>query len=562
MIGDRHRRALAILDEAMYRRGPDAGGNAVGEHYAFIHRRLAIIDPEDRSNQPMESTDWVLSYNGEIYNFQELRADLEALGHRFRTASDTEVLLLCLQQWGIRGALERCAGMFAFLAYHKPEATLYAARDPMGIKPLFMSRLGTSAYCFASSAAALVAAFGGTPPTVDKAALASFFALGAPFTRGAVFAEIERLDPAHFIRCEPNGTVRQYRYWAPRYQEDFRIDDLISIMQRYDNADVPSALLLSGGVDSTFLASILQRTDFFHLHSPERRYAAAVAARFDRPLVDVRPQAHQYLADIQDAAAFCGEPLMSAGIPYSVSREIKQSGYKMALSANGADELFLGYPRTSAPEFKPTYLPLFEDQTFDWFSDQVAHIFRDSRHFDVAGLSEFIPSLAEIGAGALARFRLDGFPPSASHRWFELMTYVLFDLNQTLDAASMANSVEIRVPFLDHRIVEGVLSWPAAVLIDPALGRKAPLKRHLSRYFPMAFFSRPKLGFSIDDEALAEVSRLGQAALNRARRSGFIKMKNVADARFFRRDQIYLGSCMLAFEAWRDAFPGASGLLT
>lgn len=553
-----HRQALQRMDEALFRRGPDAGGSAEGDSFAMVHRRLSIIDLDDRSNQPMESTDWILSYNGEIYNFRAVRDDLKALGHRFRTESDTEVLLLALQEWGMDGALARCAGMYAFLAYYKPENTFYAVRDPMGIKPLFMCRFEDGAYGFASSVAALSSAWPQYSATYDPAALGSFFSLGAPFTQSAVLSGIERLEPATYVRCQPDGKVRHHRYWRPRYREDFTMDDLISIVREYDNADVPSALLLSGGVDSTFLATLLEKVDFFHLHSPERDHAAAVAAKFRRPLIDVRPDTHQYLSYLDDTAAFSGEPMMSAGIPYSVSREIAGHGYKMALSANGADELFLGYPRTPAPEFKPDYLPLYEPRSFDWFAEQVAHIYRDNRHFEISALSGFLPSLEDIGRQALARFGLDGFPASASHRWFELMTYVQHDLNYTLDAASMANSIEMRVPFLDHRIVEGVLSWPADRLMDPALGRKAPLKRHLGQYFPTAFFSRPKLGFSIHADSHAEIARLTEGAMARARKSRLIKLKNVVEPRFYKRDQLYLSSCLLAYESWCRAFPQAA----
>ncbi len=558
ITGD-HEAILERLGAAMFARGPDAGGASAGDHYAFTHRRLAIIDLDPRSNQPMESNDWVLCYNGEIYNFRAIRADLEQRKHGFRTTSDTEVLLLALQEWGLDGALSRVAGMFAFLAYNKRENVLYAVRDHMGIKPLLMTRLDDGSYCFASSVGAIVKALPGRDWRPYNPALASYFVLGAPFTRGSVIEGIERVEPAHYVKCQPDGTFSRHRYWEPQYQSDFTMDDLVGIVREYEVADVQSALFLSGGVDSTFLAAATQNLDFFHLVSPETQYAEEVARRLDRKLVCVKPHVDDYTGDVTKVLAFHGEPLMSAGIPYVVSKEIAAHGYKMAISANGADELFHGYPRTPIPEHQPRYLPLHETRTYRWFSQQIAHIFRDNRNFEVQDLAEYAPSLIDIGNDALAKYHLPDFPPSASHRWFELMTYVLHDLNPTLDAASMVNSIEVRVPFLDHRIVQGVLSWDGSRLVTPSLGRKAPMKEFLSQYFPMSFFHRPKLGFSIHEDSLAEISMLGANALESACKRGLVSMRNgKVPHGEFERDMIYLGTTCFVYDIWRSIYAPAA----
>ena len=516
----------------------------------MVHRRLSIIDLDPRSNQPMESEDWALCYNGEICNFRTIRAELVRKNHIFKTNSDTEVLLLALQEWGIEGALQRCAGMFAFLAYNKRENALYAARDPMGIKPLVMTRLEDGSYCFASSAAAIVEALPKCSWTPYKPALASYFLLGAPFTRGTVFEGIERIEPAHYVKCLPDGRFTRHRYWQPRYQPNFSMDDLVSIVAEYEISDVQSALFLSGGVDSTFLAAATKKLDCFHLISPETQYAKEVADKFDRKFISVKPELNHYVEDVARVIKFHGEPLMSCGIPFSVSKEVAKHGYKMAISANGADELFHGYARTPIPEYTPRYLPLHETRTYRWFSEQIAHIFRDNRNFQIEEFDEYIPSLLEVGNDALSKYHLPDFPPSASHRWFELMTYVLHDLNPTLDAASMANSLEVRVPFLDHRIVEGVLSWDANKLVTPSLGRKAPLKEYLRDYFPMSFFHRPKLGFSIHEDSLGSISNLGKKALKRSCGNGFLKFVKDANYGEYSRDKIYLGNSCFSYEAW------------
>lgn len=552
-INDGHRKILDAIGEEMFERGPDAGGVETGAQFGLVHRRLAIIDLDERSNQPMESQDWVLAYNGEIYNFRAIRAELETR-QSFRTSSDTEVLLLALQEWGLERTLERIAGMFAFLAYNKKENVFYAVRDHMGIKPLVMTRLQDGAYAFASSAAALVNAQPERRYATFKPALASFFTLGAPFTRSTVYEGIERVEPATYLRFTPDGQFTAHRYWQPQYQPHFTMQDLLDVVAEYEISDVPSALFLSGGVDSTFLAAATKNLDCFHLYSPETHYAKEVANRFGRKFVCVKPEFSNYEENMARVMQFHGEPLMSCGIPFSVSSEIAAQGYKMAISANGADELFHGYPRTPAPEATPDYLPSHETESYRWFSQQLAHIFRDSRNFDLPSLQDELPSLIDIGNEAISSFRLhDDFPPSASYRWFELMSYVLHDLNPTLDAASMLNSIEVRVPFLDKRVVEGVLSWDASRLITPQLGRKAPLKAYLSQYFPVSFFQRPKLGFSIDKELLGPIASLGQKAMSRFEAKGFISFKKRAEFGEVSRDAVYLANSCLAYDLWQKS---------
>lgn len=552
--------ALHRMGAAMAARGPDDESVSVVGPVALLHRRLSIVDPHPRANQPMQGRRWRISYNGEIYNFRAIRDEIGAR-FPFETESDSEVLLASLETFGLSGTLERIAGMFAFLAHDTQSDTLYAVRDPMGIKPLLMCKFTSGAYGFASSVTALRAAEESRHFAINADAIASFFVLGAVSSGETVFDGIERIAPAEYIKLDREGVLSRHRYWQPRYRENFTMDDLIDIVREYEYADVPSALFLSGGVDSTFLASIMPGLDGFHLSSPERDYAAAVAARFGNKFVEVSADATSYLEHMREVIAFHGEPMMSAGIPFAVSQAVAQAGYKMAISANGADELFLGYARTPAPEWVPGTLPQHERPPVALFTQQVAHIFRDSNRFALGKGSNDsdhqtgqVPSIRDLAMEATRLFHLPDFPASASHRWFELMSYVLHDLNPTLDAASMANSIEMRVPFLDHRIVEGVLSWDANRLIDPVLGRKAPLKSYLNRWFPAAFFQRDKLGFSISASSLNDVSRLGPQALDKYKNSGQISLNTAHRTDSSERDRIYLGASCLAHDIWADLF--------
>lgn len=547
--GKNHKEILSRLEKQMYRRGPDASGQQTYDSAGFVHTRLSILDLDARSNQPMESADWILSYNGEIYNFKTLRADLGT--DRFKTTSDTEVLLMALQHWGVDETLRRCAGMYAFLAYHKKSQIFYAVRDRLGIKPLFMTKLKNEEWYFASTPAALVAALPDQDWKECKAAVASYFTLGASFTTSSVYSGIEKVKPAHYVEIHPDGSFFQKRYWTPQYQTHFTMEDMKSIIREYEVSDVKSALFLSGGVDSTFLASVTQKLDYFHLTSSERGYAQAVAAKYGRPLVEVAPSVEDYLASIEDVVHFYGEPLMSCGIPYTIAHALKKNGYKMAVSANGADELFHGYSRTPMPEYTSAGFPLHEEPTARWFYHQLAHIFRDSRNFELEAYDAFVPTIAEMAYDAVRQYRLDGFPESAQHRWFELMTYVLHDLNPTLDAASMANSVEVRLPFLDHRIVEGVLSWPAQTFVTAQWGRKTPLKEALAADFPQSFFNRSKVGFSIDEKILAPIEQASASTFDLFQQQGFIRMRSRPGFGYFERDKIYLRNCSLAYQLWK-----------
>lgn len=550
-LGDDYRDALSSASLAIARRGPDGEGFWEDSRAMLAHRRLAIIDPDPRSNQPMESSNWVISYNGEIYNFRTIRAELVAGGQTFRTQSDSEVLLLALEKWGIEGCLSRVAGMFGFIAYNKTTGIAYLARDHLGIKPVIYSTDQRGAIFVASSVTAILAAQPAREFKVHRRALGSYFALGGTMTNQTCYRGIYRLPPAHYMEIMPNGDNKLVKYWEPQYQPNFTMDDLVSVVREYETADVPSAMFLSGGVDSSFLATIFNNLDCFHLVSPEEQYARAVAERFDRKFIAVKPQLDDYEAAVGEAIAFHGEPLMSVGIPLAVSKEMSNHGYSMAISANGADELFHGYPRTPMPEHRPAYLPLHEPPNYDFLGQQLAHIFRDSRNFDIPALREEIPSMIDIATRAMSTYTLSGFPESASHRWLELMTYVLCDLNPTLDAASMYHSIEVRLPFLDHRVVQGVLSWDASVLVTATQGRKAPLKDRLIEYFPQSLYQRTKLGFSIHSDQLEDISRLANKALADAIDDGFLQVKSGKKFGEYSRDMIYLGSCLFGYSKWR-----------
>jgi asparagine synthase (glutamine-hydrolysing) len=541
---------LNRMKNFMHLRGPDASDTKIFKNVGLIHTRLSIMDPAPRSTQPMESNSWILSFNGEIINFIALRTELKK-HHDFETNSDTEVLLYALETWGVEKTLHRVAGMFAFLAYNKATGVLIAARDQLGIKPLYYHKQLDKSVWFASTPATIIESLSTNEWRENSGAIGSFFALGAPFTLESTTSGVMQIPPATYMTIEPDATISFNTYWAPEYQTNFTMDDLLSVVSEYKISDVKSALFMSGGIDSTFLASALKSMDFFHIDSPERNYAQKVARKYNSPLVVVRPDPDDYVKGLETVCKTFGEPLMSCGIPYSVSNEANKRGYKMAISANGADELFFGYPRTPLGTSQ-NVLPKFEDYSNLWFSEQVGHIFRDKRHFNISEYQSDIPSLLEVGQSILKSCRLDNFPKSASYRWLELMTYVLNDLNPTLDAASMANSLEVRVPFLDHRVVQGILSWPTDKLCTKEFGRKSPLKAHLNRDFNRTFLNRPKLGFSIDKRILSNIQTKTENVFSTYLDNKFIQFNNKPFSAYYERDKIYLKSIMHIFSIWKS----------
>ena len=550
-LPDTDRGALERMAHALRFRGPDAHGIQLTERLGLAHTRLAIVDLDERSNQPIQNDRWTLCYNGEIVNFRDLRTRLEG-AYEFHTTSDTEVLLAALTVWGIEDTLPEIAGMFAFVARDRQTGDVYAVRDPLGIKPLFVSQRDDGAVVFASTVTAVCEALPGPAPATDMRALSSFFFLGAPFTRTTVAQGVDRVPPATCVHLAPDGTRTERRYWRPRYTPDFTIDELVRIVREYQFADVPMALLLSGGVDSTFLACATDNFDCFHLTSSEEPYAARVAERFGRTFHSVQPDLDVWEGDFHQALALHGEPLMSAGIPAAVSRKCVELGYKVALSANGADELFGGYSRIPMPELGEITLPDYDKPPFRFFQDQFLHIFRHPDFMEFGKDFDDPVDLGDAAAEFLAECWLPDFPASASYRWFELMSYVLHDLNPTLDAASMSHSLEVRVPFLDHRVVEGVLSMDAAQLLDGELGRKKPLKEYIIPFMGKEFLERHKLGFSIDQDKLSNITKAVEDASWRLSPRAGVGIPLDDNNPNLHRDKAYVKSSLFAWGLWQD----------
>jgi len=518
---------VAAMTRGLTHRGPDDEGLRVRGSAGLGHRRLAIIDPPGGS-QPMATRDGevAISYNGELYNFRELRGELESLGHSFETRSDTEVVLHAWIQWQQR-CVERFRGMFAFAIVDWRRGLAFLARDHFGIKPLvyFHDR---ERFCFASELQALREARG-FPDEIDPTALDQYLALSyipAPLT---IHRGIHKLPPAHSLVVHFDGRIEQpVRYWDLRFEARRRSGDgwleeleqvLRDSIRAHRIADVPLGALLSGGVDSSLLVSLMadeqrEPVETFSIGFPneshdERRYAAKVRDRWQtrhREAV-VTPDA---LAILPELTAHYGEPFGDwAAIPTWYLSRMARESVPVVLSGDGADEAFGGYPRhlAAASPAGAGWTARLRDRVqrsargrgaaADWES-QTMMVIRAHQRRDL-WRPEYAERIDSGGPLEAAAQHAIGLSPLRRVQSLDYACYLPGAILTKVDIASMAHGLEVRTPFVDLRVVEFAASLPSEVLVARGPGGeiegKRPLKQILSRWFPQDFVRRPKQGF-------------------------------------------------------------------
>lgn len=495
---------IKIFNDELYHRGPDHANIYHNGVLSFGHTRLSILDLTEAGNQPLFTDRFVLTYNGEIYNYKDLN---------YHGGNDAYTFLHYIDGYGqVDEALRDANGMYAFAIYDKLKQELHLAVDKLGQKPLYYTQIGKS-FAFASSPNALL-------PLKEKwsistQALKSYWKLGSVM-HNSIWGGIKKLNAGEHLKYNiKSGQVITEIYWQPQYQSNVKeIEDLIyDAINKVKVADVPIHIFLSGGVDSSLVASQFIAGNAIHLKSPEIIYAAQVAVKFDIRLRNVTPEDCEPIEAMRDYARKCGEPSMAALIPWITAREAAKFG-KVAISANGADELFFGYDRTSQ---KITRI-------------QLDHIFRSCVDYEI-----YRPEIDN---------RL------SSGRWLELMTYVQHDLNKTLDFASMAHSLEVRSPFLDHRLVEAALSIP-----QEKIGRKQILKNMLQRMgFSREFTDRPKMGFSLYTP-VPNLNELQTEAYQWCLNEKYLQLMHEPN----KRDLMYLKASAFGFKQWWEVWKNKIG---
>jgi asparagine synthase (glutamine-hydrolysing) len=523
-------------------RGPDDEGVHVEPGVGLGMRRLSIIDLST-GHQPIHNEDqtiWIV-FNGEIYNYRELRRELESAGHRFYTSSDTETIVHAYEEWG-EAAFSRLRGMFGIALWDRPKRTLLVARDRAGIKPLHYTLRGDRLY-FGSEIKSLIAA-GAVDREIDPEALDHYLSfLYAPRDR-AIFKGVKKLPPGHYLIYK-DGRLEVRQYWQIGTAEPFRgtADDaahalesvLAGAVESHMVSDVPLGAFLSGGVDSSVVVGLMARASsrpvktfsigFDEPQFDELEHARRVAQIFgtDHHEFVVRPDG---LSILDRLIEHFDEPFAdSSAIPTWYVSEIARRHVTVVLSGDGGDELFGGYdrylPHPRVAQFDSLPLP-GKRQVAAMVWPLLPHGARGKnflRHVSRTDNGRYLDSIAFFqpdekralyspdmlrqlqGTGAEDRLaqhfaRFAELPPHSRMMRFDFETYLPEDVLTKVDRMSMAHSIESRVPLLDNEVIEFAATLPSSVKIVNGR-RKHVLKEAASRLLPPEILNRKKQGFGV-----------------------------------------------------------------
>ncbi len=527
---------LKSMTDAIVFRGPDDEGQEVVGPCAFGHRRLSIIDLDPRSAQPLSTADktlWIV-FNGEIYNYLDIKAELIALGHTFRTESDTEVILASYRQWG-DGMLEKFRGMFAFCIWDTQKERLFMARDRFGKKPLYYYR-NEDTLLFASEIKSLIR-YPGFPRRANMQSIYDYLSYGYCVGKDTAFEGVHRLMPGHFMIVEKDGRTQTHKYWSlaevnpamGRRSRDSLAEELV---EKFDEAlqyrliaDVPVGAFLSGGVDSSAVVAraapkMTSKLKTFSVGFDiegfdETVYAREVAERYET-------EHHSFMMDydiIEELPKIIwhyGEPYAdsSAIVTYTLAREVRKH-VTVGVTGDGGDEVLLGYSR---------YMKLRDsidsihkgtagrDMSFKIGLDQTPPLMRDvysrsmfkfrNEHMLWGAGDAMLPYLMNQPSDALGLLLEDADYNTAVDRAArtDCGLYLPDDLLIKADIATMAHSLEGRSPFLDHDFADWSASIPQNKRIFKRHGElqsKGLLKYAMEPYLPHGCMYRRKMGFSV-----------------------------------------------------------------
>lgn len=546
------RALLDRMNQSQLHRGPDAGGLHVEPGIGLGHRRLSIIDLSS-GQQPLANEDqsvWV-SFNGEIYNFPELSRELAAAGHVFKTHSDTEVIVHAWEQWGT-ACVERFRGMFAFAVWDRNRKSLFLARDRMGKKPLYYALLAGDRFIFGSELKALQT-HPDLPRELDPRALEDYFALGYVPDPRTIYSAVHKLPPAHTLllrQGEPPGEPRPY--WdvpfkpLPAMSEVEAGAELVERLREATRvrlmSEVPLGAFLSGGVDSSAVVAMMAQSSnepvntcsigFADPRYNESEFARQVAERYHT--VHQTRQVDPDDFDLVDRlAGIYDEPYAdSSALPTYRVCELARERVTVALSGDGGDELLAGYNRhrwhvneeavrgripgvlrhslfgllgrcyprlDGAPRLlrlKSTFQALAMDSA-EAYLNSVSVVPRVQRQQLYS--AAFKQRLAGYDARELFEQHAARAPsdhPLSMVQYLDMKTYLPGDILTKVDRASMAHSLEVRAPLLDHQLTEWATGLPPDMLLRGRQG-KYILKRALEPHLPNDVLYRPKMGFAV-----------------------------------------------------------------
>ncbi len=541
---------LVKMTDAIAHRGPDAHGYFIDESIGLGHRRLSIIDLSDNANQPMHSANdrYVMVYNGEVYNYLEIASELkQKFNINFKTSSDSEVILEAYAQYGTN-FLEKLNGMFALAIYDKQKKELFVCRDRIGIKPLYYFWDGEN-FAFASELKAL-AKLSYIPLEINNNAIYHFLHLGFIPAPQSIYQSIKKLESGTWLKISVKN-LESHTYWSINKQITDKIitsekeatDELADLIKSSVNyqvrSDVPFGVFLSGGIDSSLIAANAVnlsgiKVNTFSIGFEESKYNESVYAK---AIADhLGTNHHEFIVSYKDAIDLIdttfdaySEPFAdSSSIPTLLVSKLAKQYVTVALSGEGGDELFLGYgayqwaKRLNNPFIKTFRKPIesilsksngrFHRHAhyFQYPNKelQYSHILsQEQNFFSIVELDNLLPKnfINQNENKNISLFNNFGYEIEHLNRTlksiekqavFDLHFYLPDDLLTKVDRASMHYSLETRVPYLDHRIIEFALNLSSDLKYKDGT-TKYLLKEILYQYVPKELFDRPKQGFAI-----------------------------------------------------------------
>jgi len=542
---------VVSMTDTLAHRGPDGAGyylDSKGSKYIGLgHRRLSIIDIGDGGHQPMEVNDLVITYNGEVYNYKEIKQELQQLGHSFKSNSDTEVILASYIEWG-SACLAKFRGMFAFCIYDKRKQELLLVRDRLGVKPLFLYQYD-GLLMFASE----LKAFHKHPnfdKTLSEDAIGLYFRYGYVPSPACIFSHVQKVQPGTYIKYDiASNTSTTTTYWSglDYTKVDHSLsasqvqDEVEQIIQKACNyrmvSDVPVGTFLSGGYDSSLVTAMIQKesTDkintftigFQDSEYDESSHAASVAEYLGTNHTSYKCTVKEAQEIIPNLPYYYDEPFGDcSAIPTSLVSKITAQSVKVALSADGGDELFAGYrrhKRVSRIDGYNSWIPNFlrgpaklglaqyakiqsdpiSEIKFEKFSNIIGSASIASlmqvypQHFSNSYIQKLLGvNISKDPQDTLAKSLEKLEDDFNKVLIYEYMTTLTNDMLVKVDRASMSCHLEGREPLLDHHIYEYMAKVPSSLKTD-GTNLKKILKSITHKYLPIEMMSRPKMGFGI-----------------------------------------------------------------
>lgn len=544
---------IAKMNDSQYHRGPDAGDYFFDPGVALAHRRLSIIDLEG-SPQPMMSACQraIIVFNGEIYNFKELHEELAEKGYIFNSHGDTETILNAYLEWG-EDCVDHLRGMFAFAIWDRQKECLFMARDRLGIKPFFYSLLSDGSFAFGSELKVLTAnsLF---DKTLRDSSVEDYFTFGYIPEPNTIYQNAFKLSPGHRLTIKKGDKAipDTEEYWdiptdfehilTKKEVNDELVERLKEAVKIRMVADVPLGSFLSGGVDSSAVVALMSGLQDAPVNAcsigfdvkefNETDFAIEVAERYKADhRIEIVDQDDFDLVD--KLAALYDEPYAdSSAMPTYRVCELARKHVTVALSGDGADELFAGYSRYRwhmneekirqilplnlrkavfkplgalypkmdwAPKFlraKTTFQSMAMD-TVEGYHNSISILRQDERNkLFSKSYKEKLNGYTSLNVFRKYQAKVKTLDPMKTAQYLDMKTYLVGDILTKVDRASMAHSLEVRVPFLDHKFVEWGFQVPSEINLEQGVGKKS-LKRAMEPHLPHDVLYRKKMGFSI-----------------------------------------------------------------